>query len=211
MWISDWLDRLAPYRDRWDYFFGLGLLTILILTFLQPISDTFAVGVITAGTVFLAQYRLRHPDKEDIPIVRPAFQTSDDTESDEFGLKNYGPGPALYLQVRVVILGIGRVELEPLDRPIHLEEDEFLKFTQNSFLDGPDLLDLVEKACKDDQVEFYYSYVSQSGIREPLPFNNRPSRDDEVILSKLEAESDEPRRMDIKRVRQHCKPGTNNS
>lgn len=211
MWPPDWLDRFAPYRDKWDYIFGGGLLAILGLTLFLPISATFAVGVITAGTVFLAQYRLRHPNKEDIPTVRPAFQSTENTESDEFGLQNYGPGPALYLQVRAVVLGVGSVELEPLERPVHLDEGKFLKFSQNSSLDGPNLLDLVEEAGECDQVEFYYSYVSQTGMREPMPFNNRLSRDDEEILSELEAESDKPRRMDVKRIQQHCEPAPTNS
>lgn len=210
MWLSNWLDSFAPYRDKWDYIFGIGFLVILSSTFFLDISDTFAVGVITAGTVFLAQYRLRHPNKEDIATVRPAFQSEEDAEPDEFGLKNYGPGVALYLQVRVVVSDVGRIDLKPLDRPVHLEEGEFLKFSPNSPLDGSDLISLVEEAGKCDQVEFYYSYVSQSGVREPIPFNNQLSRDDEEILSELETEADKPRRMDVKRIRQHCKAAPNN-
>lgn len=205
--------------------FGALLSVILLLGFassleslnIQTLPSAWAafidhsgiIALITALTAFIALYRLRHwPDKKR-PAVREDYGEKGDTESFDFGLRNYGPGPALYLQAVVTVEKEDTMDtvyrFTPHDTPIHLEEGEFASLLQEAEEDW--LEDMLNKYGSEQardgnpaRVNLYYSYVSQTGAREPTYVS--ASREDENILTQIKQPDSEARHIELWRLKE---------
>lgn len=207
---------VAPY---WDGVHSIvaGLISLLALSLigigvlvasgvLPPIWITTAPGVyivlISGATAFLAFYRLRRPDKSSKPAVRPSFEPTDEEDQYRTGLKNFGPGPAIYLQAK--ISGPGSTDpmiLRPFERPLHLSEGEMFDITLDSPPEEPSLSDLMGEADDNEELIFEFTYLSDDGRREPSYFDMGSRRDDATVLDELN--SDNPRRMKVGEIRRN--------
>lgn len=158
---------VAPYRDWYDWIFAVVLGIIILAGFgsfvwISPLglSAAWAVFIknsgllvlLTAWTAMIGLYRLRHRQDKIRPSVREDFENLNGEEPTDFGLRNFGPGPALYVQAAATVeqekeeevpSGLSnrlsrflqeKEETEPdpvtdsqvHDSPIHLREGEFL-------------------------------------------------------------------------------------
>lgn len=166
------------------------------------------VGAVSAVTAFI---KLRRPDETTRPAVRQCFEPFGEGQAQDFGLRNYGPGPALYLQVQVTSVSSGwdLLSVEPRHLPINLREGGFLGLIHDDRVDGNGLLD---RLCEDhymtdgttEMVHLYYNYRSVTGLREPGRLPEEPERDDATIFEDLKDIGHEPRRMELSTILDHC-------
>ena len=191
----------APYLDGLDAIVGLVLFGTIALTYKYNwLTVSVTIAVATAAGVFIAVYRRRHGEKQ-VPAVRQTFFKHYDNSHD-FGLKNYGPGAALYLQLVVTDGNKEEIfSLDPLEDPLHLEKGDTLGFVYDDRRPDDGLREwlkgLDEVAKKNDpEVELHYSYVSDAGTREPGILNGTTERPDEKIDG-LKDVSNSPRRMKV--------------
>jgi len=212
MRIRKWLRNQAP---QWDYFDWVALLclgfvgaanwVILVIqtfSFSAP-SPSQSLAILTAGSVFYGQYRLRHPNKSQMPAVRPTYKELDGTDTG-YGLKNYGAGVALYLQIRVTGEDYEIDILEPNENPTHLEEGKFFDFIQDASEEkAQEFISLLESVDADSEICFYYSYIAPSGVREPLSAKQLTQEDDAEILSELQNSSNNPRSIQAEYLKRH--------
>lgn len=153
----------------------------------------------SAIIAFVAVYRLRRPQDAYVPAVRPAFENTEIDSQQEFGLKNFGPGAALYFQLKIVVEETEETvfEFPPSNPPLHLPEGELLGVIYDDRLPNGRLLERIQDG--EGTLEFHYSYVSASGVREPVHVK---ADDDENILSELDSRS--PRKVEIDDIRGFC-------
>lgn len=229
--------KYAPWWDKFDTAFAIALGGILLVgyaTYVDPISpagllsgfkrfinQSGLLGLLTAFTAIIALYRLRHRPDEARPSVREDFDNYDGKEPTDFGLRNFGPGPALYLQAAVEVVDddVEHVDseygpepcLEVHDSPIHLQEGEFasliLEREDSWFEKVAEEFDIHRpEGPEDDEpddslmVNLHYTYVSQSGAREPTDVTAK--RDDTDLLDNPDIidRRDKPRQIELWRV-----------
>lgn len=182
--------KRAPFIDIFDIVFSLVLIAIVLATIpLNFLSGSHAIAAVTAVTAFVGLYQLRHPTESTRPAVREAFAKR--RGETVFGLQNYGPGPALYFQYFAKIGDERGVLLRPQDSPIHLSEGEF---TEIEF--DVESIDLMANG----EIELYYSYVMEQGLREPVRLNNPSTEDSECIFKDLVEKHGDPRTINLKQV-----------
>jgi len=168
-----------------------------IALFPPPNTPTDAILILTGLTAFYGQYRLRHPVDEPVPSMRPTY----DSQYMAYGLKNYGPGPALYIQLKVTVSDDdfdGRRILSPHEPPVHLEEGEFYPISDNERLTS-----LIENVAGDQYLRFHYSFVSRWGIREPIHLHGIADRPDDSGILSDEHLTDDPRRIRVKKYHEY--------
>lgn len=209
--IRNWLRREAPNGDWYDAGFTI-IVFALAIGGIHFLNGSAAIALVTAVTASVAIYRLRKPDNMKIPAVRQAFEVDEDRDRMDFGFRNYGPGPALYLQIEARLADSNDVlfEFEPREHPLHLPEGEFVGFVHD---DRPNdgLLNAINEAIEDGEqldetVHFYFSYVSSSQVRVPEDMSYEPSQDDEEMFEELRNHSQKPRRMKLGEIQQYCLP-----
>lgn len=205
---SNWVSNFAPNLDQPIIFFGIGVFLLAFLG-IELFNGSAAIALVSALTAFVAIYRLRRPDKTERPAVRQSFENVKDKEYMDFGLKNYGPEPALYLQVEATLESSGETlfKFEPRDHPVHLPEGDFLGFIYDDHSPCDEFFTEIFNASGDempvdDKVYLHYSYVSPAGIREPEEWNNKLDRPDETI--DLTGKSKKPRQMEVSKVWNLC-------
>lgn len=238
MVIRRYLREVAPFWDRYDSVFALVLGWIVLVgyaTFIETISPS---GVVTAWTEFIetsgllallttwtaiiALYRLRHRPDKTRPAVREDFEHCEEEDATDFGLRNFGPGSALYVQaIATIEQGQDRREktveeverFAPHDHPLHLREGDFASLVLNAERDrlnemaekyeiGQVEPDNEEKQENPPMINLYFSYVSQSGAREPTDISTQ--RDDDNMLDKIKNPDTEARRIELSRVVDAC-------
>ncbi|WP_137287122.1 hypothetical protein [Halorussus salinisoli] len=197
------VEEVRAFFDIYNKIFVVGsVLVVGLLVYLQaPLSA--AVAIFTAVYAFIAFNRMR--DSEGVwtnsPVVRRDFQSSTDSDSYDFGLRNFGPGPALYLRVHATVEPDGpSLTIPESDPPLHLEEGEFLSLIQDELAVLRDEnSDLYEK---DDaaRVELYYTFESTSGRQTPPGLKN--PRD--MSVDDLVDKADNPRTEKLENLRKVC-------
>jgi hypothetical protein len=149
MSIKSGVRELAPFGDRYDVGFALGLGMVLLAGVVAFVDTPTLGGVVaavgefmrnsgmlvllTSITAIVAVYRLRHRPEKARPAVREDIETVSGGPGD-FGLRNYGPGPALYVQAVATTERRGQnpdvveevARILPHDTPLHLREGELL-------------------------------------------------------------------------------------
>lgn len=227
--------EVAPWWDKFDTAFAVAVGGILLAgyaTFVEPFSlaglepgfkqfirQSGLLALLTAFTAIIALYRLRHRPDKTRPSVREDFNNYDEKEPTDFGLRNFGPGPALYLQAAVEVVDDDADndddEFDPNlcyevhDSPIHLREGEFaslvlertepwLQEVANEF--GVQQSEESEEQHGSPVINLHYTYVSQSGAREPTALTAK--RDDTHLLENddLIKRDDDPRNIELSKV-----------
>lgn len=204
------LDGVAPRHDKYDVWFGIGFVVgslglVTLSIFYWRFNASHALALIATGSLLAAIYQLRHSSEPTLPPVRPDFDGTEDEKLLDFGLKNFGSEPALYIQVVAEIDGEDVVKLRPRQRPVHLDEDEFLGLVHDDRLperieDNNDFKGILDKA----EVELYYSFVSTGGARAPQDMNLDDFGDDECVFEEITGEDQDPRTMEIRRIKEYC-------
>lgn len=212
--VRDWVRRLthevAPNHDKYDLWGGVILvifsgIAILFSMTREDVTPTHVVAAIATITAFVAIYQLRHRESETQhlrPTVRQVFHELEGQSLVDFGLRNYGPGPALYLQVVTEVNGDRRNEIKPHNRPVHLAEGEFVGLMHNSHVSDK----LKKMAANGDvgEVELYYSYVSVRGEREPTNLSIEDEGDADCLFREITADDQDPRTMELSVIRDEC-------
>lgn len=230
--------EFAPWWDKVDSAFMAAIVVILLggyatfvnsfsctglwAAFQQFIRQSGLLALLTAFTAIIALYRLRHRPNKMRPTVREDFENYNEEGPTDFGLRNYGPGPALYLQAAIEVVDDESADddnsdfdpvtcLEVHEHPIHLQEGEFVSL----FLERDDcwIKEMIEEfgiqqpeegqngeqpTCL--KVNLHFTYVSQSGAREPTDVT--AEREDTPLLEStaLTNRDDKPRRIELWRV-----------
>lgn len=235
-WFYSIKQEVAPWWNKYDSWFASGVLGLLILGYATFVSSACPVGLwmafqrfvnhsgllalLTGFTAIIALYRLRHRPDKTRPSVREDFKNYDGERSTDFGLRNFGPGPALYLQAAVEVVN-DEVDtddskfgpkpcLEVHEHPIHLQEGEFASLVP----EGED--SWVQKVAEEFEIDaeennndgpddslkvnLHYTYITQSGAREPTDVTAK--RDDTRLVERddLIDRDDEPRQIELWRV-----------
>ena len=111
--------NVAPFWDKYDTVFAavlFGIITIGYATFVKTISwpglltawtdfieNSGLLALLTAWAAIIGLYRLRHRIDKPRPSVREDFRNHHEEGATDFGLRNFGPGPALYVQAVVTV------------------------------------------------------------------------------------------------------------
>lgn len=229
--IRRYFRDVAPYWDRYDSAFASVLAGIILLGYgtyvvsssgplnagTEFLKNSGLIALLTAWTAIIALYRLRHRPDKTRPAVREDFKNRDGGDSTDFGLRNFGPGPALYIQAVATVEKDQEqeevVKIQAHDRPIHLKEGDFVSLVHDSEDDW--VSNMAEKyeispsgGRKGDRVEpepmvnLYFSYVSKSGARTPTDV--RSDRDDTDVLDEITNPTDEPRQIELTRLANAC-------
>lgn len=153
---------------------GVAGLISLQLDFEQ--FGSVAIAYVTGVTAVAAIYQLRRPSSKERPAVRPSFASSEDNDLVDFGLKNYGPGPALYLQLELIHGESGSTLLRcrPRDEPLHLPEGDFLGFVHDSRTSDEETSVMKLKTLKKNLIQpkwwIYTSVILRRTVKEsPTP------------------------------------------
>lgn len=211
---------MKTLRGIWEFLDGPDWVFILIATpFFGYVYlngswswPQMAVAVFTALYAFIASNQMRQESQTHTANVRRDYKYDSEADSYTFGLRNFGPGPALYLRVyATVVEGIEKDKketvvaqkpfLEEDDPPMSLEEGEFLPLVDDEFLliaddDFPPL-----KPKNDDmEMRLYYSFVSRNGVETPE--NQHKPRD--KSHRELKNDSPDPRSIKLSTLREHC-------
>lgn len=233
--IRQYFRDVAPFWDKYDSVFaGVlgGMIIVGYATFVMSsplglfaawttfIKNSGLLALLTAWTAIIALYRLRHRQDKTRPSVREDFNNLHGEGPTDFGLRNFGPGPALYVQaVATVEQEKEEIEVDEFTRfqvhesPIHLREGDFASLV----LDEEDdwVNEMAEKYeigqpdgdtdCEQENppmVNLYYSYVSQSGVRTPGDITYK--RADSDVLDKIKEPNAEARHIELWRVVDAC-------
>ena len=203
--LSETLTHVAPRHDKYDLLLGamlsgLALGAIILSSVFEVVTLRQGLVVIATVSAFAAIYQLRHSNATP-PAVRQDFDNCDDGDSCDFGLRNFGPGPALYIQLIAKLEGEPVVELKPHQRPVHLPEGDFLGLLHDERLKLDNRLEIPEATNLD--VELYYSYLSVDGVREPPALDDQ-KKDAGFYKAELTADDRTPRTMALDRIRENC-------
>lgn len=202
--------EIAPNHDKYDLVGGVFLVlfsgvAIWVSMIREDVTSTHVVAAIATITAFVAIYQLRHPVTETQhlrPAVRQGFHELEEQNQTDFGLRNYGPGPALYLQVVTEVNGGRRNKIKPHNRPVHLSEGEFVGLIHDDRVSDK----LKETAANEDvgEAELYYSYVSVKGEREPTNLSIEDEGDADCLFREITGDDQEPRTMKLSLIRDEC-------
>ena len=170
--------RFAPYSDILDYIVVSAVIILLVggWYFSQEVpglQTDHIIWIIASISGLAAYYQMRHSDLRLPPTVRPAFEWDGEAQAVDFGLKNYGQGPALEFQLVVDIGGSTVLELPPGKVPLQIEEDSVLGLFKSNRIPAEKTLNIEHLAEYPDEteIEFYYSFTSDQGVREPTHHN----------------------------------------
>lgn len=225
---------VAPLWDSYDTAFTAVLFILVIIgygTFVETISligllaawtdfieNSGLLALLAAWTAMVGLYRLRHRPDKVRPSVREDFSNFDGQGKTDFGLRNFGPGPALYIQAVATIEQRDEPDqtelarIEPHDSPIHLREDDFVSLvpdTEDGWVNEmAEEYNLSQFQSNDDEqrhpprINLYYTYVSQSGARTPNHISTK--RDDTDVLDEINDPEADARRIELSRVINAC-------
>lgn len=230
---SQWR-KVAPWWDKFDSIFA-GILGLFLLfgyfTFVESIThsgvraawprfvrNSGLLALLTTWTAIIALYRLRHRPDKTRPAIREDFKSHGDKGSTDFGLRNFGPGPALYVQAKATVEKQESNEVATRfkvhDQPIHLREGEFASLVRD--VDDDWLSEMADKYAIDHsepdneaglenppRIHLYFSYVSKSGAREPTRISTE--RDDDDLLTELKIPDADARQIELRRVVNACR------
>jgi hypothetical protein len=231
--IGRYFRKVAPFWDKYDTVFTAVLSGIIILgyaTFVEQISlsglfaawapfieNSGILVLLTAWTAIIGLYRLRHRPDKTRAAVHEDFRSLDQEGAIDFGLRNFGPGPALYLQALITVeqeqeqVEVARFQVH--DPPIHLREGDFASLvsaTEDDWVsEMAQKYKIGQSKEKGDRnqgtpprVNLYYSYVSQSGARTPTDITSE--RDDTDLLDRIKDPDVDARRIELSRIVETC-------
>lgn len=207
-------DDIVWFFDRWNI---LGAIVIGIIIIASLASGGFnpqnALVLITAMYAFVTFNQMRESKFNPRPArplaVRPYFRERDDRNGCDFGLKNFGEGPALNLRLKAVLLEGGKkvdsVTVSAKDRHFHLDEGGFLSLNEGtrnhqSLGDLNDAEDAIFENHEQKSIELYYTFESNDGTQYPLNWNS-PA---EMTMAEVENKSESPRTVELTEILEKC-------
>lgn len=207
--IGRFIDDSISYFDIYEKVALIGvflvLASIIVLKHWWEFSTSIAVAFFTGIYAFIAFKKMRESNlaEQGIPTVLQEYKYNNDSGYYDFGLKNLGNGPALFLRVCAKIEPDGpTITRSEEERPLHLEEGKFLPLIRGDDFDSPedrfgfDILD------EERRVELYYTFISTSGVEYPRNLTNPR----EMELSELTEVADNPQTSNLASLRKNCIP-----
>lgn len=202
-----WRTLLSLWRflDGPNWLFILFAIIVFTYVFIEEYwsPTTMVVAIFTALYAFIASNQMRQETRTHTANVRKSYNTDPKTEELDFGLENFGPGPALYLRVYSTVVEKmdegekeiveKKVILEEDDPPLSLEEGEFLSVMDDDF---PTL----HPEYDDRELKLYYSYVSRSSTETP-EHQHEPRKKSHKDLAE---DPSDPRSIKLEKLREHC-------
>lgn len=192
---------------NWVFITFAGAVFVLVHVFIGGAwsPTTMAVAIFTALYTFVASNQMRQETRTHTANVRRDYKTAPETGTPLFGLRNFGPGPALYLRVYATVVEKideeddeeevveKKVILEEDDPPMNLEEGEFLPVLDDAF---PTL----DPEYDDREMRLYYSFVSRNGTETPEHQSEPRSKSHEELAK----DSSNPRSIKLGKLRENC-------
>lgn len=219
--MADSMSRLRSMYEDVAWFFDDWNVIVAVIFGLIGVG-TFVVGgftpqsvlvFVTAVYAFLTFNQMResklNPRLATPFAVRPHFRQSDCTDDYDFGLKNFGSGPALNLRLKAVLLEgddtIDTLTISAKDRHLHLEENCFLSLIteipeEQSFGDLTDVEDSVFANYEQKSIELYYTFEANDGTQYPLGWSKPTDMDMDKVVDLAKS----PRTVELAEIREKC-------
>lgn len=207
--------ELQDFFDFWDRILLLGLGVIFGIPFLPAVVSiagrSFStpqyplspVAAFTALYVFFAFKTMRHNNAANSANETVRRDYNEEKESD-FGLRNFGPGPALYLRVHATVEPNGPEHtIEEADPPLHLTEGEFISVLKDDLAELCEENSSIYQEQNCSRLELYYTWESSTGNQCP-PGLNGPR---EMTIDELKDAADDPRYEELENLRENCAQG----
>lgn len=202
------------FFDSWNFLGGVGVIVIGIISFaIGGFTPQSVLVSVTALYAYIAFNQMRETrwnrQPENILAVRPHFCRTGNTDSYDFGLKNFGDSPALNLRVKAILRNgsdnEGTLTVSAKDRHLHLDENEFLSLTagvseQQSFGDLTNADDSIFENYEQKSIELYYTFESNSGVQYPRDWN-APG---EMEMNEVIEKSESPRTVELAEIHEKC-------
>lgn len=197
------IDKILVFFDVYNKIFAVASLGVIGLTLIFDAPLAVAVAIFTAVYAFIAFNRMRESENiwMNSPAVRREFQSETDSENYDFGLKNFGPGPALYLRVHATVEPDGPdLTIHESDLPLHLEEGEFLSLLRGELAELRDEDSELYKQNNAKKVELYYTFESTSGGQIPIGLTEPRKMSVKELVDKV----DDPRTEKLENLQRDC-------
>lgn len=201
--LREVVEEIRAFFDIYNKIFVVTSLFVIGLPLLFDAPLAVAVAIFTAVYAFIAFNRMRGSESVwmNSPTVRREFQSKTDSKNYDFGLRNFGPGPALYFRVHATVEPDGPdLTIHEADPPLHLEEGEFISLIQGELTKLRDENSELYKQDDADRVELYYTYVSTSGRQTPPDLKNPR----EMSVEELVDEAEDPRFEELENLQKNC-------
>lgn len=203
--LQQTLKHIWWFMDGPNWLFVLFSVPLFGYVFLKGSWSATAliVAIFTAVYAFVVQNQMRESSITNTPTVRKDYDANSDQECD-FGLRNFGPGPALYLRIYVRVVQEGsegnesvvadKVVLREAEKPIHLREGGFISLIDENF---PSL-----KPDNDHlKMKIYYSFTDGNGNGVPPNLNNHR----EIPFKEMARSTPDPRSISLETLRKQCR------
>lgn len=208
-WWQEFKEGILRFFDFWNTVFVLASLLVLAIIFILQLSISttelsylpIAVAVFTAIYALISFNRMRDggPASSQFPTIRRDYRTGEESGVYDFGLRNFGPGPALYLRVYAKIVPDGPDLLIPeSESPLHLEEGEFMSLLRRDFAELCNKESDLYEHPDSKEIELYYTWESKGTQCPPELDNPREMEKDE-----LEDAADNPRTEKLENLRRN--------
>lgn len=201
--LEEIAEEVRAFFDVYNIFFVIVSAVIVSLTLLLNAPLAVAVAIFTAVYALISFNRMRGSENVwmNTPTVRRDFQRQTDSNNYDFGLRNFGPGPALYFRVHATVLPNGpEITINESDPPLHLEEGEFLSLLQGELAELRDKDSELYERDDAERVELYYTFESTSSRQTPPGLKN-PRK---MSVKELVDKADDPRDEKLENLRKNC-------
>ena len=224
--LLDMKNDVYNFVDKWNTF-GLLVITVVLSWAIleQNFTTNLVLVVFTAAYTFVTFNQMRetrwsrkHPGTL---TLRPDFEWDDDRDTDIFGLRNFGTGPAINLRGCAIIRdGNGKdasrvweedgdhvLRFPKKDNHLSLKEGELLPLTEGSHYIGNHFNNLwnedgdLKRKYEGKQMELYYTFESNTG--EPYPRDwSKPT---EIGMEEVIEMADAPRTVRLSEIVDKCR------
>lgn len=195
-WWEEFRGGLVNFFDFWNTVFVLVSVAVLAGIFVIQLSTStteqsylpIAVAVFTAVYALISfnDMRTEGPANTRTPSVRRDYRADEDSKVYDFGLRNFGPGPALYLRVYARIIPDGADLLIPeSESPLHLEEGEFMSLLRRDFAELQNLESDIYDRPDAKEVELYYTWET-NGVQCPPGLDSPREMDKDELVEAAE-------------------------
>ncbi|WP_435335719.1 hypothetical protein [Haloarchaeobius sp. TZWWS8] len=195
--------QIRSYFDIYNQIFVAISLLIIGATAIFDASLSVAVALFTAVYSFIAFNQMRSSDSvwARSPTVRREYKKDSESDTFDFGLRNFGPGPALYLRAHATVVPEGpEYTLAKSETPLHLSEGEFVSVLQGELTELRDRESDLYNNDDSKRIELYYTFDSLSGRQTPPDLKEPCSRSIEEVIKM----SENPREERLENIKYNC-------
>lgn len=228
---QDMLRDIDNFVDKWNLVGLLPITAVVLWTgwriWNQEFNVTLALVTFTATYTFVTFNQMREMRwSRKYPgtlTIRPGFKWDSERNTYIFGLRNFGTGPAINLRGCAIIRDENEKDASQIwkddnekrilrfsekDRHLNLQEGKTLPLTTSSPLIDDYFEELwtetgeIKDEYKGKQIEFYYTFESNTGEQYPRDWNKPADMDLSTVIKK----SDSPRTVEIEEIKDKCTP-----